>query len=154
MNGTPLIRHCSLFVTAVSLGAGVPNESGAAAATSTAALPAVQCIYRVLKSSSAVKKVTLYSIDGYRFAIEYSFRINKTKLAFADLEFTVEPDGSLMEGDRIPREESMKTADAALKLESKRNLISKCSLGVAFDNVFPPPKPRADWQRINWPWEH
>jgi len=115
-----------------------------------AAMPAAQCIHRVLKSSSAVRSVDLYSIDGDRFAVEYVFRNKDNQAVVSDIEF-FELNGSVIQGDKIPREVSMETASEAQDLESKLDLVSKCHLHPAFDNLLPPPKARIDWQEIGWP---
>src|ERR1051325_7054788 len=113
----------------------------------TAAIPTVRCIHRVLKSSSAVKSVSLYSIDGFRFAIEYAFRNKDGRVVVSDIEF-FDLGGTVTVGDRIPREVSMETPDEAQRLESQLDLTAKCHLQGAFDNLLPQPKARADWQQI------
>jgi hypothetical protein len=116
----------------------------------TAAIPTVQCIHHVLKSSSAVQLVSLYSIDNVRFAAEYVFRNKDDRAVVSDIEFFVRED-SVTETDLIPREVSMATAAEAQDLETKLDLVSKCHLNVSLDNLLPQPKARAEWQKIEWP---
>ena len=114
------------------------------------AIPAVKCVHRILETSSAVQSVDLYSIDGFRFATEFAFRNKAGQAVVSDIEF-FELGGSVAEGDKIPREISRATAIEATDLESKLDLVSKCHLNPAFDNLLPLPKARAEWRKIDWP---
>lgn len=115
------------------------------------AISAVECVHRVLKSSSAVQSVDLYSIDGTGFAVEYVFRNKDNHAAAYDIELFIETDGSVTETDKIPREVSQETMNEAQDLESKLDLLSKCRLSAVLDNLLPGPKRRADWRHMNWP---
>jgi hypothetical protein len=117
----------------------------------TAAIPTVQCIHRVLKSSCAIQSVTLYSLDGIRFATEYVFRNKNSQAVAYDIELIIEANGTVTETDKIPREVSKETADGAQDLESKLDLLSQCHIGTAFDNLIPGLKARAEWRKIDWP---
>jgi hypothetical protein len=143
-----MTRPWSIFFTAISIGASVPAMAASAPVIPAAVVPAVQCIHRVLKSSSAVQSVSLYSVDGFRFAAEYVFRNKENQAVVSDIEF-YELEGSVMESDKIPREISAETADEGQKLEEKLELVSKCHLDQAFDNLLPQPKARADWQKFD-----
>jgi|GEM_PF-2750915 len=110
----------------------------------------VRCIYGVLKSSDEVQSISLYSIDGFRFAIEYAFRNKGGRVVVSDLEFFGE---STYLTDKIPREISQDTTYEAQALERRLNLNSKCHLRYSLDNIYPQPKARADWQRMDFPKE-
>lgn len=143
-------KRWRILLAVILCGAAAPAVAAPAPNLPAAAIPTVQCIYRVLKSSSAVQSVSLYSIDGYRFAIEYAFRNKDGRVAASDIEFF---GGSAIVTDKIPREISMETADEAQALEAKLGLTSKCRLHYAFDNLYPQPRARADWQRMDFPKE-
>jgi hypothetical protein len=150
-----MTRHWSIFFAAVIFGAGVPVMAATLApapvpAIPTALIPTVQCVHSVLKSSSTVRSISLYSIDGFRFATEYVFRNKDDPDVVFDIEFYA-LGGSVTESNKIPREVSMESASEAQSLESQLSLASKCHLNPAFDNLIPQPKPRADWQKIDWP---
>ena len=116
------------------------------------AIPVVQCMHRLLKSSNEVQSVDLYSIDGFRIAVEYAFRNEEGAVVVSDIELL--PLGrSVDEGDKIPREVSLKTAGEGQDLEQKLGLASKCHYSFSFDNLLPQPKARADWQKLDWPKE-
>jgi hypothetical protein len=106
-----------------------------------------------LKSDSAVQSVALYSIDGFRFAVEYGFRNKDNRAVVSDIELIIDADEPVTQTDRIPREVSQETATEAEELESSLDLSSNCHLTTAFDNLFPEPKARADWLRMDWPKE-
>lgn len=118
----------------------------------TKLVPTVQCIYSVLKSSGAVQSLSLYSIDDFRFAVEYGFRNKDDQDVVSDIEF-FDLGGSVTKGDKIPREVSRGAANEANEMETKLGLLSKCGLNSAFDNLLPQPKARTDWQKIDWPSE-
>lgn len=141
----------SRFYLAVALS----SVGGFAMADSLPAVPAsviptAQCVHRVLESSSAIQSIDLYSIDGFRLAAEFVFRNKAGQAVVSDIEF-FELGGSVTEGDKIPREISRATVIEARDLESKLDLVSKCRLKPAFDNLLPPPKARAGWRKIDWP---
>lgn len=129
---------------------GAPAFAAPEPSLPATAIPMVRCIYGVLKSSSAVQSVSLYSIDGFRFAIEYAFRNNDSRVVVSDIEFF---GASAMITDKIPREIPQDTANEAQALETKLNLNSECHLRYAFDNIYPEAKARADWQRMDFPKE-
>ena len=133
-----------------SLGVGLPAMADPVPSLAPAAIPTVRCIHRALKSSSAVQSVSLYSIDGFRFAIEYAFRNKDGQIVASDIEFFV-LGGTVTVGDKIPREVSTEAASEAQDLESKLDLASSCHLQYSLDNLLPWPKARADWQKMDWP---
>jgi hypothetical protein len=104
-----------------------------------------------LKSDSAVQSVDLYSIDGFRFAVEYGFRNKDNRSVVSDIELIIDADEPVTQTDRIPREISQETATEAEELESRLDLNSKCHLRTVFDNLLPEPKARTDWLRMDWP---
>jgi hypothetical protein len=141
------------LLTVALLGVGAPEGVDAATAFDVALQPTVRCIYGVLKSSNKVRSVSLYSVDGSRFAIEYAFRNKENQLVVSDIEF-FGSDAPFTATDKIPREVSMEVANEAQELERKLNLNSKCGLRYEFDNLYPEASARADWEKIGWPWEH
>jgi hypothetical protein len=144
-------RRWRLLFAAVSFGVGASALADALPDIPTAAMPTVKCIYRVLKSSTTIQSVSLYSIDGFRFAAEYVFRNKADQVVVSDIELLIDPNGSVTETDKIPREISEETANEGEDLESKLDLNSKCHLAAALDNLLPEPRARADWRRIDWP---
>lgn len=135
-----------LFAVA-SLGTGSPAMAAPAPSVPAAAIPTIQCIHRALQSSSAVQSISLYSIDDFRFAVEFSFRNKAGRIVVSDIEF-FELDGAVIIGDKVPREVSVETASEGQELV---DLDSICHLNGGFDNLLPQPNARADWQRIDWP---
>jgi hypothetical protein len=117
------------------------------------AIPTVKCVRELLKSSSAVQSVSLYSVDGFRFSVEYVFRDKKGQFVFSDIEMYALPGKtSIFESDKVPREISEETMSEADDLELGLDLFTKCNLdNHSFDNLIPQPAARADWRRIDWP---
>jgi hypothetical protein len=149
-----MIRRWSILFAAILFSAAVPTKADSVPVIPTAAIPSVQCMHQVLKSSGAVHSVSLYSIDGDTFAIEFTFENKAGQNVVSDIEFFFfEQRGAVWVTDLIPSEVSEETADEAQALESKVELFSKCHLDQTFDNTFPQPKKRADWQKMDWPSE-
>jgi hypothetical protein len=115
------------------------------------AIPTVKCLRDVLKSSSEVQSVSLYSIDGFRFAVEYVFRGKNGQTAVFDDEMFKDSDGSVVEGDQIPREISDESANEAQDLETKLDLQAKCHLEYIGDGILPEQPARSDWRKLDWP---
>jgi hypothetical protein len=127
-------------------------SSPPASSIPASAIPMVKCMRDVLKSSSAVQSVSLYSVDGFRFAIEYVFRDKNGQAAVFDDEMFIEDsDGSVTAGDKIPREISEKSMNEAEDLETKLGLETKCHLESAMDNILPQPPARSNWRKLAWP---
>ena len=145
-----MTSHRRILSVVISLGVGFPAMAAPVPSLAPAAIPTVQCIHHALKSSSAVQSVSLYSIDGFRFSIEFAFRNKDGQIVVSDIEFFVQG-GTVTVGDKVPREVSMETASEAQDLESKLDLTSSCHLQYSFDNLLPWPKARADWQKMDWP---
>jgi hypothetical protein len=143
-----MIGNWRILLAAILFGA--PAIAAPEPSLPAAAIPMVRCIYGVLKSSNEVQSISLYSIDGFRFALEYTFHTKGGRVVVYDLEFFGE-DTYLT--DKIPREISQDNADEAQALERRLNLNSKCHLRYSFDNIYPQPKARADWQRMDFPKE-
>jgi hypothetical protein len=143
-----MIGNWRIPLVVIFFGVAAPAIAAPAPALPAATIPTVQCISRVLKSSSAVQSVSLYSIDGFRFAIEYAFRNKNGHVVVYDIEFI---GNSGIVTDKIPREISTETADEAWRLEDRLDLNSKCNLRYAGDNLYPEAAARADWQKIELP---
>jgi hypothetical protein len=114
------------------------------------AVPTIECIRTALKSDSPVQSVSLYSIDGTRFAIEYVFRAKDGHFTVSDIELFTDTK-PVMQTDEVPRELSEETMNEAYDLEMKLDLHSKCKLDSVLDNAIPQPAARSAWQRIEWP---
>jgi len=143
-----MIGNWRILLAAILFGA--PAIAAPEPSFPAGAIPMVRCIYGVLKSSDEVQSISLYSIDGFRFAIEYAFRNKGGRVVVSDLEFFGE---STYLTDKIPREISQDTTYEAQALERRLNLNSKCHLRYSLDNIYPQPKARADWQRMDFPKE-
>lgn len=145
------MRFRSTFYLAVALsGVGGFAQAESLPAIPPAAIPTVQCVRRVLESGSAVRSVGLYSIDGFRFAMEFVFRNKAGQAVVSDIEL-YELGNSVYLGDKIPREISTQTTIEAAGLESKLDLVSRCHLNPVLDNLLPQPKSRTAWRKIDWP---
>ena len=116
-------------------------------------LPTVKCIYDVLKSSTIVKSVDVYSIDGARFGFEYAFNDKDGQPAVSYVEL-VAPNLDarfVFLGDKIPREVPEYAMEEGSDLESNLQLGQKCHIESAFDNLLPQPTARATWHHIDLP---
>ena len=116
--------------------------------------PAVKCIYSLMKSSNAIQSVNLYDIDGFRYAIEFSFRNKQNNIVADDIElFSTPYDGQVWEGDKVPREISQQAMMEGSEIEDRLELTSKCHISQTFDNVLPQPLARKEWREIKRPTE-
>ena len=113
-----------------------------------ATMPTVKCVYRILKSSGAVQSVDAYAIDGFRSAIEYTFRDKNGHQVISDImlsgrhySFPIQHDES-----QVVVAQDM---DFASRISDR--LSSECHVSPAFDNLLPSPKVRADWRRVDLP---
>ena len=113
----------------------------------TATVPAVECVYRLMRADPAIQSVDVYAVDRFRSAIEYRFRDKYGDLT-ADLVLTGWKPGRstfYVSGSKSARSSSREGAFISnLKLQ-------RCPLSPAFDDLEPPPKSRNDWKRANWP---
>lgn len=113
----------------------------------TATVPAVECVYRLMRANPAIQSVDVYAVDRFRSAIEYNFRDKYGDLT-ADLVLTGWKPGIstfYMSGPKSARSSSREGAFISnLKLQ-------RCPLNPAFDDLEPPPKPRNEWKRVSWP---
>ena len=115
----------------------------------TDTIPAVECVYRLMKSDPAIQTVNVYAVDKFRSAIEYSFRYKDGEHT-ADLVFSGWGHGRSRFYMSATRE-SPQTSSREYEILSNLNLPYKCPAVPAFDNAEPTPKPRDDWQRVTWP---
>ena len=113
------------------------------------ALPAVKCIYRLLKSSSAIQSVDVYSMDGFRTGIEYAFRDHNGQVLVSDIELVSPSADAVFLGDKVPRELSEEAVNKGQDLLFGLHLDEKCRLTWAFDNLLPQPKARTEWRRLD-----
>lgn len=113
----------------------------------TATIPAVECVYRLMRSDPAIQSVDVYAVDRFRSAIEYRFRDKEGELT-ADLVLTGwKPGRSTF---YMPGSKSARSSFREGEFISKLNL-QRCPLSPAFDDLEPPPKPRDEWRQVNWP---
>jgi hypothetical protein len=142
-------QHLAILTAIVSLSPGAAVFADPASELPPALRPAVKCIDEVLKSSSKVQSVSLYSVDGFRFAVEYAFRDSEDHVVVYDIELIGDADGSVAATDKVPREISKETMDEAFELELKLDLQGKCHLTPTLDNLMPGPAARSDWRKID-----
>jgi hypothetical protein len=135
-----------------ALAIGVLNVASADTSPSipVTAIPTVKCVYGLLKSSPAVQSVDVYVIDEFRSAVEYRFKGKDGDVIIADLRLLASPADVTYE-ITIPRDEPQKAEWESTEFLSSLNVSSKCPVSPAFDSVVPGPKPRAEWQHMDWP---
>lgn len=114
-------------------------------------IPAVSCAHLLLKSNPAVQSVNLFVVDEHRSAIEFRFKGKAGNLITADLMISHGSD--TMYDISIPENEPEAAGWESTDFVSSLKLSSKCYLTPAFDSVMPGPKPRAEWQQVDWPIE-
>ena len=138
------------------LGAVLYIAGGLAAAapapeTPDAKLIAIKCVYSSLKSNPEVQSLAAYSIDGYRHAIEFTFRSKSGRVLTGDMMISGDKSEEL--GWSIVSFHNESTEDGFDELDflagAVPNLDSKCHLSPVGDNLIPGPQPRSDWQRID-----
>lgn len=114
--------------------------------------PSARCIYRVLKSSNAIRSVDIYDIDsdGSRLGFEYTFNGTGGRPTVSYVELV----GGDFLGEKIPKEASQQAMVEGAKIESELHLSKKCHLQEGFDNLFPQPAARQLWRRIYPPENH
>ena len=127
-----LIRNVVLLSTSV---AGFGSQARVADHIPSATRSTLKCIYDLVRSDRSVQSVGAYDIDGFRFAVEYTFR-DVDRQAVSDIVLTeAEKDTFTYEG-------------TLLEDEWTDVIRSKCHVQPAFDNLWPRPKPRAEWRPI------
>jgi hypothetical protein len=132
-----------LFVSAT-----VPSAVAAQDEISSDHVAAANCIRNVLRSDPSVDAISLYRIDGRRSAVEFTFHddygshVGDLELlgTFNNVGFAELTSGTV---------DAQSTS--AFDLVSRLDIAQKCSMMGTFDNLFVPLKPRAKWQRLEWP---
>jgi hypothetical protein len=139
-------------VTAETAKSPLPSPTASGADTRPTipapAIPAVKCLHGLFDSSQAVQSAELYVIDQLRSAIEYRFVGKNGKVITADLMLlaSTRPTYDIT----IQRPEPEAAGWEALDFFTSLNASSKCRLSAASDSLIPGPKPRAEWQHIDW----
>lgn len=114
-----------------------------------AAIPKIKCLHNLLESSRAVQSAVLYVIDDVRSAIEYRFKNSSGYVLKDDLMLLALADSVTYDFRVLPNEPDTK-AVASDHFFSSLNADSKCHVSPAFDSTIPFPKPRSEWQRLDW----
>lgn len=136
--------------------AGQPARSQDATASPQAVLDAsnaaaIRCMYPLIKANPAIQSLEVYAIDRFRSAIEYGFRDNDGQLVVDDLVL-LGGGSQVAIGDKGPRTRPPSKSDAANDFTMKLSAVAtKCNVTCALDNVYPGPKPRNEWQRVDCP---
>jgi hypothetical protein len=113
------------------------------------AIPTVKCLYSLFKSSPAVQSADLYVIDAGRSAIEYRFKGKNGNVITGDLMLlAISP--RVTYDIAIPDDEPQAAGWESSEFFSNLNVGSKCPVTPAFDSLVPGPKPRAEWQHVDW----
>jgi hypothetical protein len=145
----PFVAIVIGFVSTMAMAAD-PLSSPPVSSVPVSATPTVKCVRELLKSNSSVQSVSLYSVDGFRFSVEYIFRNKSGQFVFSDI--VMYGDNPVVGSDKVPREISEETMKEADDLERGLDLYAKCNIdNHTFDNIFPQPAARARWRRIDWP---
>jgi hypothetical protein len=149
--GSQVMRRpwISLF-TALVLSAGSIASANTSSHIPESAVPAVTCIYLLFKSSPDVQSVDVYAIDELRSAVEYRFKEKDGNVIVGDLMLLASPVRVTYNIKILPNEPE-KAGWASLEFSSKLNVSSKCHVFPALDSLVPGPKPRAEWQEVDWP---
>jgi hypothetical protein len=137
------------FMTAMALGTGlIGAAAGSPSEMPSAAITTLKCVYRVLASNSEITSVEAYTVDGFRFALEYRFRgkdghqeVSDLMISGANYSYPILHNES--------REVIGQEMDLAMKIRDR--LKSDCHVSPAFDNMLPAPKERAEWQPLDLP---
>lgn len=115
----------------------------------TAAIPAVKCLYGLFKSSPAVQAADLYTIEKGRSAIEFRFKGKDGNIIVAYL-MLLTVSTPVTYDVTIPRKEPETAGWESVDFISSLKLSSGCGVTAAFDNLVPGPKPRPEWQQVDW----
>lgn len=143
------------LAASAALSAGQVARSQEATANPQPRLPAstvtaIKCMYPAMRAIPAIQSLEVYAIDNHRSAIEYGFRDSDGETVVDDLVL-LDGDDVLI-GDKGPPTRPPSKTDAANDFRiGLSNIVSKCNIGSALDNVVPQPKPRQEWVRVNWP---
>jgi hypothetical protein len=114
-------------------------------------MAAMKCVYGPLNSNREIRSVTVYSIDGFRHAIEYTFRGKSGHVLIGDMMISGAMDGdfgwSVVSFHDESTDEGFEELDFLMK--AVPDLNSRCHLTPVGDHLIPGPKPRSEWQRID-----
>ena len=145
----------AVLAASIALSAGQVARSQEATANPQPGLPAstvgaIKCMYPLIRAIPTVQSLEVYAIDDHRSAIEYGFRDSDGTTVVDDLVLL--GGNHVFIGDKGPRTRPPSRSGAANDFTLGLNdIASKCNVGWAFDNVYPQPKPRDEWVRVNWP---
>lgn len=131
--------------------AGMFAATASAPHIPVARMTAIKCAYGPLQSNPRVLSIAAYSIDGFRHAIEFTFRGKSGHVLTGDMMISGPMDGELgwsivaFHGESGPEGfEELDFLDKAVP-----DMDSKCHLSPMGDNLIPGPKPRSKWKRLN-----
>jgi hypothetical protein len=142
----------SVLVVSMSGRASAQTKAG----VNPASVSTLNCIYNLLRSDESVHSTSVYSVDGFRSAVEFSFRDKKYGDIVADIVLSGGRIGDQMtynlgrfstnSPDQLTQDKALRSAEFVGKL-----LARSCSVTPALDDVLPFPPPRAEWQQVEWP---
>ena len=146
-----LARILAAPVAGVLIAACASPISVSAPSIAPAKLAAMKCVYGALKSAPEVQSVAVYSIDGFRHAIEYTMRTRSGHVLAGDMMISGATDGdfgwSVVAFHGETTDEGFEELD--FLMNAVPNLDSKCHLKPVGDHLIPGPKPRSEWQRMD-----
>ena len=104
---------------------------------------AVKCVYNALKASPNLQGAEAYSIDGARYAVEYAFRYKNGQTLIGDVLIS----GAV--GWSVVGVHGETDVEGFAELDALPDLRTQCRLVPINDHLYPPPKPRSKWKRID-----
>ena len=116
----------------------------------------VKCVYRLLKSKAAIQSVDVYAVDGFRSAVEYTFRDASGHTVVSDIMISgistngghdITYDGQPMNGDS----QKMIHEEMDFLGQISNELHSECQIMPAFDHLIPGPPEHKLWLQVELP---